>query len=107
MRTVKLRRYKMTGWMRMACVMCVALVIAAKAAEQATPPEGAEAVFNGKDLSTFKPRPNQKMEDLQKQWTYKEDGVIEFNPTGKRGEMTLWTAKEYGDVTLTFDWRWI
>jgi hypothetical protein len=99
----------MHRWMRMASLVaavCV-MVLVAQAAEPSEPPEGFEPVFNGKDLSGMKPRPNQKMEDLSKQWVYKEGGVLEFNPTGKRGEMTLWTEKEYGDVTLMFDWRWI
>ncbi|HEV8606092.1 MAG TPA: DUF1080 domain-containing protein, partial [Tepidisphaeraceae bacterium] len=66
------------------------------------PPEGFEQLFNGKDLTNFKASEAQK-----KQWVIKEGGVLEFNPTGKKGEMTLWTEKEYGDVTLSIDWRWV
>jgi hypothetical protein len=93
--------------MRIACVWGLGLVVCLASAMAAERPEGSEAVFNGKDLSNFKPRDKQKMEDLQKQWVFKEDGVVEFNPTGKRGEMTLWTEKEYGDFTLAFDWKWM
>ena len=95
--------------MRIVCLcglglmVCVAMrVLAADA-----PPQGFEAVFNGKDLSGFKPHDKQKMEELQQHWTFKDDGVVEYNPTGKKGEMTLWTAKEYGDLVLMLDWRWV
>ena len=83
-------------------VMVVVLgwVMAARA-EDAKAPEGFVPLFNGKDFAGF------KMSDAQKkQWTIKEGGVIDYNPEGKKGEMTLWTEKEYGDLTLMFDWRW-
>jgi hypothetical protein len=88
---------------RIACVWGLGLVIClAASALAADPPEGFEALFNGKDLTNFKASDAQK-----KQWVIKGDGVLEFNPTGKRGEMTLWTEKEFGDFTLAFDWKWM
>lgn len=90
--------------MRSACVvglgMMLCLAVRGMAADAA--PEGFEALFNGKDLSNFKASEAQK-----KQWVIKDDGVLEFNPTGKKGEMTLWTQKEYGDLVLSFDWKWV
>ena len=95
--------------MRSACVvglgMMLCLAVRGMAAD--APPEGFEPVFNGKDLTGFKPRDKQKMDDLQQHWTFKDDGVIAYNPAGKKGEMTLWTAKEYGDLVLMLDWRWV
>ena len=93
--------------MRSACVFVGLMICLVMRVMAEAPPEGFEAVFNGKDLSGFKPRERQKIDDLQKQWVYKKDGVIEFNPTGKRGEMTLWTEKEFADFTLAFDWKWV
>src|SRR6266481_1476021 len=90
--------------MRSACVvglgLMLCLVMRVRAAD--APPEGFEALFNGKDLSNFKASDEQK-----KHWLIKDDGVLEFSPTGKKGEMTMWTAKEYGDVMLSLDWRWV
>jgi hypothetical protein len=90
--------------MRSACVAGLGLMVCLAAAVMAAdaPPEGFEALFNGKDLANFKASDAQK-----KQWVIKEDGTLEFNPTGKRGEMTLWTEKEFADFTLAFDWKWV
>src|SRR5215213_9484324 len=102
------RRVQMNR-MRSACVLGLGLMICMAASVMAAdaPPEGFAAVFNGKDLSGFKPHDKQTIDELQKHWLFKDDGVVEYSPTGKRGEMTLWTAKEYGDLVLAFDWKWV
>lgn len=84
------------------CIVAAVLLAGVMAArgEDGAPPEGFVPLFNGKDLSGFKASDAQK-----KQWTVK-DGVLDYNPQGKKGEMTLWTEKEFGDLTLMFDWRW-
>ena len=62
--------------------------------------EGFVPMFTVKDLRGVK-----VTEAVKKPGTVKE-GVLDLNPEGKTGDMTLWTEKEYGDVTLAFDWRW-
>ena len=86
----------------MVCLCGMMLCLAARVMAADAPPEGFEALFNGKDLSNFKASDEQK-----KHWVIKEDGVLEFSPTGKRGEMTMWTQKEYGDVMISLDWKWV
>jgi hypothetical protein len=76
------------------------LVLAEDKKAENTPPEGFTALFNGKDLTGFK-----ASEQQGKHWTVK-DGVLDLNPEGKKGDMTLWTEKQFADLTLTFDWRW-
>ncbi|HEV8604648.1 MAG TPA: hypothetical protein VGQ99_04740, partial [Tepidisphaeraceae bacterium] len=62
--------------MRSACVCALGLMVCLAAALMAdAPPEGFEALFNGKDLSNFKASEAQK-----KHWVIKDDGVLEFNP---------------------------
>ena len=90
--------------MRMACACGLGLMfcLAIRVMAADGPPEGFDQLFNGKDLTHFKASEAQK-----KQWTIKDGGVLEFNPAGKKGEMTLWTEKEYGDLVLALDWRWV
>ena len=85
--------------MRMACVcgLAVMFCLAARAMADA-PPEGFEALFDGKDLSNFKASEEQK-----KHWIIKDNGVLEFSPVGKKGEMTMWTKKEYGELVMMID----
>jgi len=105
---------KMSGRMRNVCVaVCLVVLVGVGMRVRAAdgPPEGFVAVFDGRDLGGFKPRDKQTVEELQKHWIYKDAGlsgfVVEFNPTGKRGEMTLWSEKEYGDVQIMLDWKWV
>ena len=90
--------------MRMACVCGLALVVglAMRVRAADAPPEGFEALFDGKSLDNFKASDEQK-----KHWLIKDNGVLEFSPVGKKGEMTMWTKKEYGDVVMMIDWRWV
>src|SRR5258705_7581299 len=99
----------MCGRKRIVCVLglVVLVCVGMRLGADSPPPEGFVAVFDGKDLEGFKPRDKQNVEELQKHWIYKDGGVIEFNPAGKRGEMTLWTEKEYGDVQIMMDWKWV
>jgi hypothetical protein len=68
--------------------------------EEGRPPAAFTALFNGKDLSGFK-----VTDAVRKHWTVK-DGVLDLNPEGKKGDLTLWTEQQFGDVTLLLDWRW-
>src|SRR5882762_5786487 len=106
---VDIQTEKPMNRMHSACVVGLGLMLCVVMRVRAAdaPPEGFEPVFNGKDLSGFKPHDKQKMDDLQQHWTFKDDGVIAYNPAGKKGEMTLWTAKDYGDLVLMIDWRWV
>jgi len=90
--------------MRTVCVCGFALVLclAMRGLGADAPPEGFEALFDGKDLSNFKASEEQK-----KHWIIKDNGVLEFNPVGKKGEMTMWTQKQYGDLVMMIDWRWV
>lgn len=84
-----------------ALMFSAGLAIAQEKKGQSTPPEGFTALFNGNDLSGFKVN-----DQIKKHWTVKE-GVLDLNPEGKqRGDLALWTEKQFGDVTLVFDWRW-
>lgn len=59
---------------------------------------GFTKVFNGTNLDGW------KHSEKTDNWTA-SNGILQHN--GKPGEISdLWTEKEYGDVTIVFDWRW-
>ena len=61
-----------------------------------TPPEGYDALFNGKDLTGWKVEG-----EAAKHWVVK-DGILDYDGKFK----DLWTEKEYQDFTLQLEWRW-
>jgi hypothetical protein len=99
-----------------------AVTLAAPSArtEDAKPPEGFTALFNGKDLTgwkghtTMKERstlPPEKLAELQAQRTRAAmeqwkvvDGAIHLTPP-KKGGVNLVTEKDYGDFELLIDWK--
>src|SRR6476660_8418686 len=70
---------KQMNRMRMACVcgLAVVLCLAMRGLGADAPPQGFEALFDGKDLSNFKASDEQK-----KHWIIKDNGVLEFSPVG-------------------------
>jgi len=85
----------------LAAIFALSLAILAHAADN-TPPEGFKPLFNGDDLSGW------KVDDVQKKhWTVK-DGALDLNPEGAPAgaRLDLWSAQEFGDVTIMLDWRW-
>lgn len=88
---------------RFAALLLLTLLIPAARAADNTPPEGFTALFNGKDLTGFV-----VSEAQAKHWTVK-DGVLELNPANQtvKGDLTLWTKEQFGDVTLQFEWKWV
>ena len=95
-----MNRFRIAAPLVLAVALGAGLAVAQEKKGPGTPPEGFTALFNGKDLSGFK-----ATDAVQKNWTVK-DGVLDLSPEGKKGDLTLWTEKQYGDVTLAFDWRW-
>jgi hypothetical protein len=60
---------------------------------------GFTKVFDGNSLAGWKHNPEET-----RNWTA-HNGILKHD--GKTGAVNdLWTEKEYGDVTLVFDWRW-
>lgn len=100
-----------------ACLAC-GLGLAPLGAADNTPPEGFQALFNGKDLSGWKglvadPPARAKMtseelakaqeqadQQMRENWRV-EDGVFVFDGKGK----SLCTAKDYGDFEMWVDWK--
>jgi hypothetical protein len=59
---------------------------------------GYQPLFDGKSLA------NWKHTETTQNW-YAANGILKH--TGEPGDINdLWTAKEYGDFSLVFDWRW-
>ena len=102
--------------MRMMLAFAFAMTAAAPQAKDNTPPEGFEALFNGKDLTGWqglveihkREKDPEKLaaqikaasEKTLSHWKV-EDGVIHFD--GKAP--SLQTTKDYGDVELWVDWK--
>ena len=97
---------------------CQLLLAGSLLAADNTPPEGFEALFNGKDLSGWKglvasPPKRAKMseeelaeaqktadESMHKHWKA-EDGMLVFDGKGD----SLCTAEDYGDFEMYVDWK--
>lgn len=60
-----------------------------------TPPEGFTALFNGEDLTNWKPD-----DDAAEHWAI-EDGVLVYDGKGT----SLVTGKDYGDIEMYVDWK--
>jgi hypothetical protein len=59
---------------------------------------GFTQIFDGTSLAGWKHQPSTS------NWTA-ANGILKHD--GKPGEITdLWSEKEYGDLTMVFDWRW-
>ena len=66
----------------------------------AAPPEGFTPLFNGKDLTGWKPP-----EGDNGHWKV-VDGVIDYDARSEaKKDKHLWTEKEYGDFVLRVEWR--
>ena len=98
--------------------LAAALLPASRAADDPNPPPGFTALFNGKDLTGWQGNvdvkqratlPKEKIAELiakrtktaHEHWTVK-DGVIHCD--GK-GDVSLQTAKDYGNFELYVDWK--
>jgi hypothetical protein len=76
--------------------------IAAAQENEVIVPKEKTMLWNGKDLTGFKPYASDTQQDLTKTWFVK-DGVIrcEGNPPGY-----LRTEKNYANYLLHVEWRW-
>ncbi|MBM3290502.1 MAG: DUF1080 domain-containing protein [Candidatus Hydrogenedentes bacterium] len=78
-----------------------AFTFLAAAAVAAPPPgEGWAPLFNGKDFAGW------KVPDAAKDCWSVVDGAIDCDPkTGRKGETSLWSEQEYGDIELYCEWK--
>jgi len=84
----------------MAMILLACVTLNSRAADN-TPPDGFTAPFTGKDLAGFIPMP-----DDNGHWKV-ANGIIDYDGKSEsKGDKCLWSAKEYGDMTLMIDWRW-
>jgi hypothetical protein len=107
-----------------AAVFAISICSGWLAAADNTPPEGFEALFNGKDLSGWKgllkgpldspakraqasreelARAQFEADDNMRQHWKVEDGVLVFD--GRDRGRSLATAKDYGDFEMYVDWK--
>jgi len=70
-----------------------------------SPPEGFQALFNGKDFSGWQARQGKPESEAEKakwqQYWKVEGGIIRFDGQGPN----LWTATKFKDFVLALDWR--
>lgn len=76
--------------------MYVLLMPALNTPQQATPPPGFIALFNGKDLTGWRSDEN----EASRHWTVR-NGVLHYDGKGNN----LRTARDYGDIELYVDWK--
>ncbi len=107
-------------WVFVAAVVCVAMVLAARAADEPAknkPPEGYVALFNGKDLTGWKglvgnPLTRAKMTpEALAEAQKKSDAEMAKHWRVENGELVndgggpfLCTEKQYGDFEMWVDW---
>jgi type 1 glutamine amidotransferase len=87
---------------RLAKVLAVLGLLVASPAQGAppAPPPGYVSLFNGSDLSGWKPPDGD-----QGHWKV-VDGVIDYDAGSEAtGDKALWSDREYGDFSLQLDWR--
>ena len=63
-------------------------------------PGGFKPLYNGKDLTGWSDDPGHVGH-----WQAR-GAVLHYDSKSTAKDKNLWTAKEYGDVTLAVDWRW-
>lgn len=86
----------MRNHLSLAALLILPIAARADDAPIPTPPEGFQALFNGKDLSHWKTNPN-----IERHWVVR-DGILTYDGKAKA---SLVTAKDYGDFVLMVDWR--
>ena len=84
----------------MLSALLLALAPAAPALAQAAPPPGFVSLFNGKDFTGW------KVPDGDNGHWKIVNGVIDYDAQSEApGDKNLWSAAEYGDFVLRFEWR--
>src|SRR5690606_34547323 len=86
----------------LAAICLIAFIIPASPvlAQQATPPEGFESLFNGVDFTGWR-----VPEGDNGHWQV-INGVIDYDAQSEaEGDKSLWTEEEFGDYVLRVDWR--
>ncbi len=80
--------------------LLLALALAAPALAQTAPPPGFVSLFNGKDFTGW------KVPDGDNGHWKIVNGVIDYDAQSEApGDKNLWSAAEYGDFVLRFEWR--
>jgi len=80
--------------------LLLALALAAPVLAQTAPPPGFVSLFNGKDFTGW------KVPDGDNGHWKIVNGVIDYDAQSEApGDKNLWSAAEYGDFVLRFEWR--
>ena len=80
--------------------LLLALALAAPVVAQTAPPSGFVSLFNGKDFTGW------KVPDGDNGHWKIVNGVIDYDAQSEApGDKNLWSAAEYGDFVLRFEWR--
>ncbi|HSP91244.1 MAG TPA: DUF1080 domain-containing protein [Vicinamibacterales bacterium] len=80
--------------------LLLVLALAAPALAQTAPPSGFVSLFNGKDFTGW------KVPDGDNGHWKIVNGVIDYDAQSEApGDKNLWSAAEYGDFVLRFEWR--
>ena len=80
--------------------LLLALALAAPVLAQTAPPPGFVSLFNGKDFAGW------KVPDGDNGHWKIVNGVIDYDAQSEApGDKNLWSAAEYGDFVLRFEWR--
>src|SRR5688500_17242289 len=85
--------------MKRAMLVLFAMMIASTASA-ADPPQGFTSLFNGQDFTGW------KVPDGDNGHWRVVDGVIDYDALSEAsGDKSLWSQKEYKDLTVLLDWR--